>query len=133
MELRPPYKEVTDHHDGSGAVNDDIRIFVRDEPGPGGAHHDYEISVPKLTANVFTQAGYVRFIKGPRNEPGSVPGATQEALLAIVIDRLRDFQAGPFACEENQIALEATQLALNTLKNRTRDRMARGVLGTTTK
>ena len=54
-------------------------------------------------------------------------GVTNEVLLAIVIDRLEGFQAGPFACEENQNALDAARLSLETLHSRTRERLNRGV------
>ena len=56
-------------------------------------------------------------------------GITQEALLAIVIDRLRSFQAGPFPTDENEDALIHCQEALNFLKLRTKKRLARGVEG----
>ena len=57
---------------------------------------------------------------------------TQEALIAIV-DRLRSFQAGPFACEDNEEALHHCKQALEWLQHRTRRRIARGVEGTHTK
>jgi len=47
------------------------------------------------------------------------PGVTNEALLAIVIDRLEGFQAGPFPCEENADALTMLNIALDALKART--------------
>lgn len=51
-------------------------------------------------------------------------------LHAIVIDRLEGFQAGDFACEENQVALEHIRSALKCLNARSRDRLIRGVEGT---
>jgi len=55
---------------------------------------------------------------------------TQEALLAIVIDRLRSFQSHIFACRENAIALEKCEEALMWLQRRTVARIKRGVEGT---
>lgn len=55
----------------------------------------------------------------------------EEALLAIVIDRLRSFQAGPFPSPFNATALVRCQDALRLLQQRTRDRIARGVEGKT--
>ena len=52
------------------------------------------------------------------------------ALLAILIDRLESFQKGPYASTYNGIALQHLRAAQESLLNRTRDRMARGVEGT---
>ena len=69
------------------------------------------------------------FQNGPIPEFG-VNGITHEALLAILIDRLEGFQAGPFANVYNGAALENLQFAQELLLSRTRERMARGVEGT---
>jgi len=55
---------------------------------------------------------------------------SQEALLAVIIDRLQCFQAGPYKCRENAIALTHLEDAMHWLQHRTRERMARGVEGT---
>jgi hypothetical protein len=52
-----------------------------------------------------------------------------DPLIAIVIDRLRGFQSGPFSCRENALALTKMEEALHWLNARTRDRMERGVEG----
>jgi hypothetical protein len=75
-----------------------------------------------------TKSIVVLFQNGPIKEFG-VNGVTQEALFAIVIDRLRSFQAGPFVCEANQFALDHCEAALDNLQARTRARIARGVEG----
>ena len=54
-------------------------------------------------------------------------GVTNEALLAVVIDRLEGFQAGPFNCTENAVAQDHARAALNMLHARTMARIARGV------
>lgn len=69
------------------------------------------------------------FQNGPIKEVG-INGVTHEALLAIVIDRLSAFQAGPYACLENHVALAHCEDALRCLHVRTRARIARGVEGT---
>ena len=66
---------------------------------------------------------------------GTIPeagynGVTQEVLLAIVADRLRSFQAGPFSCRENALALTKIEEAQHWLQQRTLARMRRGVEGT---
>lgn len=55
---------------------------------------------------------------------------THEALLAILIDRMRSFQAGPYSCRENALALTKLEEAQMWLLQRTRARMSRGVEGT---
>ena len=55
---------------------------------------------------------------------------THEVLLAILIDRLQSFQAGPYACRENALALTKLEEAQHWLQARTKARMARGVEGT---
>lgn len=109
-------------------ANDKIEIAVTDEPGAGGANHEYAVLLP---ADVITDGEGLRihFQNGPIAENG-VNGITQEVLLEIVADRLRSFQAGPFSTKENAVALTHVETALLWLHKRTLDRMARGVEGT---
>lgn len=104
-------------------ANDLVNIEVRDEAGAGGACHEYAVILPD------GRETQISFQNGPINEAG-VNGLTQEVLLAIVADRLRSFQAGPFAGRENAIALTKIEEAQHWLLSRTRARMARGVEGT---
>ncbi len=112
-----------------------LTIAVCDVPGAGGANHRYEINGFDARNNAsfgpmdFTQHVTILFQNGPIPEVGT-NGVTQEALIAIVIDRLRSFQAGPYACTENAIALEHFEIGLDALKLRTAKRVARGVEGT---
>jgi hypothetical protein len=69
------------------------------------------------------------FQNGPIPEKG-VNGLTQEVLLEICADRLRSFQAGPYACRENALALTKIEEAQMWLQSRTLKRMQRGVEGT---
>jgi hypothetical protein len=71
----------------------------------------------------------VCFQEGPIALAG-VNGISNEALLAIVEDRLAGFQSGEYACRENALALTKIQEAMMWLQKRTRDRAARGVEGT---
>jgi hypothetical protein len=104
-------------------ANDVIKIDVMDQPGAGGANHEYRVEVPGIG---ITQ---ISFQNGPIAEAG-VNGLTQEVLLAIVADRLKSFQAGDFSCRENAIALTKIQEAQHWLHHRTKGRMNRGVEGT---
>lgn len=112
---------IEDHKVNS--ANDRINLAVLDEPGAGGACHEYEATLPD------GRATRISFQNGPINEAG-VNGLTQEVLLAIVVDRLRAFQSGPFACRENALALTKIEEAQHWLHSRTRARMSRGVEGT---
>jgi hypothetical protein len=103
-------------------ANDKLTVLVHDEPGSGGAHHQYSITLPDQ------QRYHIDFQNGPIAEAG-VNGLTHEALLAILIDRLECFQKGNFANSYNQRALEHMVGAQESLKDRTRERMTRGVEG----
>jgi hypothetical protein len=74
----------------------------------------------------------IYFQNGPINEHG-VNGISGEALLAVNIDRLRGFQAGQYACADNAEALDHLEKALECLHRRTKERLARGVEGTSIK
>lgn len=115
--------------------NDKLAITVTDEPGAGGASHRYEITGmscahnPSVKPADYADVQVILFQNGPINEKG-VNGITQEVLLAIVADRLRSFQNGPFACKANACALTHIEEAQHWLQQRTIERIRRGVEGT---
>jgi hypothetical protein len=92
----------------------------------GGASHLYTIAV-NAPRGVQWQIA-LPFQRGGIADVG-VNGITNEALLAIVLDRLRAFQSGPFANEYNTRAIACVREALGHLHDRTRERQARGVEG----
>ena len=100
-------------------------VFSIDEKGAGGAYHHYEVL---NVDNHSISYGTVRFQKGGVNEAGP-NGLHNEDLIAIVIDRLECFQAGPFPDPHNQLAVDHLRLALGNLNDRTRERQERGVEG----
>ena len=103
-----------------------LTIYAVDEPGHGGANHLY---VVEETNDSLAGTLTVRFQKGPIGEHG-VNGVSNDVLLAIVADRLEGFQSGPYACQDNGIALAKIQSAMQDLQTRTKERLARGVEGT---
>lgn len=119
-------RTITDHK--LNGLNDALVVAALDDPGQGGANHQYTVTL----GHGVTVSCDIRFQNGPIQEAG-VNGISNEALLAITIDRLRSFQAGPFACRENAIALTKLEEGLMWLQKRTRDRLARGVEGTNQK
>lgn len=105
------------------------KVIVADEPGQGGACHQYRIMKADGQADETFLDSAVNFQNGPVKEFG-VNGCHQEDLLAIVVDRLRSFQSGPFACRENALALTKIEEAMHWLNHRTADRQVQGVEGT---
>lgn len=59
-----------------------------------------------------------------------VNGVMGEDLIAMVIRRLQEFQATPFNCRENAMAITKLEESLMWLRKRTMDREARNVEGT---
>lgn len=110
-------------------ANDKVNITVLDEAGSGGANHQYAVTWTDKEGTL--QQRVIDFQNGPIPEFG-VNGFTQEVLLAIVADRLRCFQAGPFATKANACALTHIEEAMHWLHQRTLERMRRGVEGTHT-
>jgi hypothetical protein len=140
-------RTLTDHIVEGDSANHQLKIEVLDEPGQGGACHLYQITGLDIGENGSyvecdgekasnydgpEDVTWIVFQNGPIKEHG-VNGVTQEALLAIVIDRLRSFQAGPYSCRDNAVALTKCEEALMWLQRRTRERIKRGVEGTNQK
>ncbi len=111
-------------------LNDAIAITPMDDLGPGGAHHHYRLALPGPGGEPM--ACHIHFQNGPIQEAG-FNGFSHEALIAVVIDRLQCFQKGPYAGRENALALTKLEEAMHWLHHRTRERMARGVEGTSAK
>lgn len=146
-------RTITDHK--LNGLNERLEITALDEPGPGGANHRYSIEGyqngepadrwPDGVRRPFV-AVELRFQNGPTQTHEDLNGITNEALLAVLIDRMRGFQGmppvhvtpisklasnpAPFICRENATALTHLETALMWLQKRTRDRIARGVEGT---
>lgn len=127
-------RKLTSHK--VNGLNEALVINVTDEPGQGNACHCYTIHAddsiePSVTKPGVTVHQTISFQNGPIGEVG-VNGVSNEALLAVVEDRLLGFQSGPYACRDNAVALTKIQEAMMWLQKRTHERMARGVEGTHT-
>jgi hypothetical protein len=121
-------REIATHK--VNGLNEALKLLVLDDPGAGGANHKYRI---EWNPNgMACNSCDVHFQNGPIAESG-INGISQEALLAIVRDRLECFQAGPYACDTNATALQHVIAAMDALHSRTKERMARGVEGTSQK
>lgn len=134
-------RALTQHVVEGDSANHQLTIQVLDGPGSGGASHHYVITGFNSASNpsdevaahtgVSKEAAGILFQNGPIKDAG-VNGVTHEALLAILIDRMQGFQAGPYASDNNADALHHMEMALWALQERTRARIARGVEGTHT-
>lgn len=125
-----PKRDLSDHK--AGCVNERVHVTVLDERGPGNANHEYLLAFhPGLPLGENTPMTNVplSFQNGAIAEVG-VNGITNEALVAVLIDRMRGFQAGKYSCRENALALTHLEDALHWLQHRTRQRQLRGVEGT---
>lgn len=107
-------------------LNQHIRIYA--DPRDikcGNGSHAYTVEVH---SDIGIEQSLFFFQKGALKEVG-INGVSDEALLAILIDRLQGFQTGPFSCRENALALTKLEEAMHWLNHRTLDRMNRGVEG----
>lgn len=114
-------------HETTPLNRDHVIVLALDGPGPGNASHHYQVRLE--TEHAGTVGATIAFQNGPVKEAG-VNGITDESLYAILLDRLRGFQSGPYACRENAVALTHLETALMWLHKRTLDRERRGVEGT---
>ncbi len=89
---------------------------------PGKPHPEYRVF---RFGEEATPVAVLRF------HTADAAGLTNEALLAVVCDRLREFQAGEQPCVENEHAVAHVVGALHALKNRTNHRHAAGAEGAT--
>jgi hypothetical protein len=115
-------REITGHE--ANEANKGLRVRAMDEPGHGGACHDYLVEIRDGRG-----AWMINFQNGSIKEVG-VNGLTPEVLIAIVMDRLASFQKGAFACVENEHAYHHLDQAFGWLASRTRRRVDAGVEGT---
>jgi hypothetical protein len=124
-------KEILDHR--TSPVNEEIRVEQEWELEPSTKPVNY-VPAPKCYSVYARSHGewqktvQLRFHAGDLT-PAGPNGLTNEVLLAVVLDRLRQFQAGPMACRENSKAAEKVEEALHWLAARTRERASRGVEG----
>lgn len=111
---------ITDHL--SLCPGDPGLEFYGSDANSGGAFDVYKVNIGDTCHAAITYMG-------PRNEPGSHAGVSDAAILAVVIHRLKCFQAGAYSCRENAIALTHLETALMWMHSRTQERHRRNVLG----
>jgi hypothetical protein len=121
-------RQIHDHK--VNGLNEAIKVTADDEAGPGGANHKYLLDLVAGAPEAGGQTMLIQFQNGPIKESG-FNGFSNEALLAVVIDRMRGFQhgrivkggtdtptvevgfdfnsRGKYACRENALALTASR------------------------
>lgn len=110
-------REITTHR-----INDDepIRIFSVGPISPAGAQNSYAAVIIDGEA-IANGLGTINFQDGHPDVHGR-NGVTLETLLAVCHDRLTCFQAGAFPCDQNGEAIQHIERALESLKDRTREK-----------
>jgi len=109
---------------GEAIYHDGHRIVRRAEakkPTAGGACAFYTVEDDEAETEIVFQYDTIPNI--------GVKGWTNEALLAVVLDRLEGFQAGDFPSAWNGAAIVHVKQALWELEQRTKERQERGVEG----
>ena len=87
------------------------------------------LPIPGEVDGLEDAAGHIKFQAGPISEFGR-NGTTIEAVIQVLIDRLRGFNENPvFRCRENSLAITHLEEALHWLWARTRARQEQGVEG----
>lgn len=119
-------------HEINDFNTDCVAVTTIDEPNHetgGGAHHMYGVSYGDPSGEKGDPGlAVLEFQNGPVSEAG-VNGITNEALIAVVLDRLRSFQKSPYSCRENALMITKLEEALMWGHKRTLDRVRRGVEG----
>ena len=120
--------KIEDHQLPFDDLNNQLIINCdeRDEEN-GNASHKYDIRYEEGDASYV--AGYLQFHHGPRDEDSATAGCTDQAVLAVLLDRYRGFQSGPLSCRENAIVITKLEEALMWMQRRAYERHKRGVLG----
>lgn len=111
-----------------------IKVKTADTRAEDNAHHAYEITVdgyPGTDADPNKRIIHrvvLHFQNGGLKEAGP-NGITDQALIAIVLDRLRSFNDGPYRCRENSVMITKLEEALMWGEKRANDRARRNVEG----
>ncbi len=113
-----------------------IEVKTADLRANDNAHHKYTIEVlPNWTNSPDEKNGgspvevcQLNFQNGGLKEVGP-NGITDQALIAVVLDRLRSFNDGPYRCRENSVIITKLEEAMMWMEKRGNDRARRGVEG----
>lgn len=109
-----------------------VRVETADLRASDNAHHAYNITVfhdyTTGMDNVPVEEVTLNFQNGGLKEVGA-NGITDQALIAVVLDRVRSFNDGQFRCRENSMVITKLEEALMWMEKRSNDRARRNVEG----
>lgn len=98
-----------------------MRVEVFGEVGVEGMHSNY-------TIRAGSADGAITVLKFQQGDPKDhINGISNEALLAVVLDRLKGSHAGEFSSQEKRSALTHVSAALGVLGMETEDCIGRGI------
>lgn len=100
-------------------VDEDIEVMSMDRPGPGGLCHQYEFYAAQEDG-IGRAVGSIHFQEGRVSEVG-VNGVQHEALMSIIIDRLRTLYANRKATSKEKCALMYLLKAREVMTTETAD------------
>lgn len=121
-------RTITGHHDGYG-LNEALSLVADErDPDAGNASHAYKGALD-VGGGYKRSVLNIHFQHGPRDVDGSTAGVADVAVLQVLIDRQEGFQAGEFACRENQQVLDALLTAKAHMVMRANTRSVQRVLG----
>jgi hypothetical protein len=118
---------VIHHHTAGNLANSELIITAK--PDANGYAHHYDVRVQVDEVNPPEPLCTVDFQDGLPGEVGT-NGLTNEALIAILLDRLARFNEGPHRCRQNSLAITKLEEAGHWLRDRTQERLFRRVEGT---
>ena len=105
-------REITGHETPDSEFT--VQVFAIDEPHENGASHQYRIA-----RDDGASVQLVHFHEGEFDwRSNDVNGATDEAILAILADRMRGFQTGPKACKGYATALRKIEESMEALRKK---------------
>lgn len=119
-------RKLTDHRNNK-FNRECIEVVTNDERASDNAHHSYAIAVFD-GSNQQVEQCILNFQNGGLKEVGA-NGITDQALIAIVLDRIRSFNDGQFRCRENSMVITKLEEAMLWMEKRSNDRARRGVEG----
>lgn len=122
-------------HKNNKFNRDHVEVVTADYRASDGAHHKYTVRTyqdpihqdGRINNRVVAQCD-ISFQDGGLKEVGP-NGITDQALIAIVLDRVRSFNEGPYRCRENSMMITKLEEALMWGEKRGNDRARRNVEG----
>lgn len=128
----PIGREIFDHKNNK-YNREHITVRTGDYRSSDNANHKYVILVYANPLSDGVQPGpiaqcEINFQNGGLKEVGP-NGITDQALLAVVLDRLRSFNDGPYRSRENSMMITKLEEVLMWGEKRGNDRARRGVEG----